>query len=847
METTPPVRTGKQQLSLWQSVVSQNLLDTVGADKKAATPIQTHPLMQVVNEHVALPAAGKNDFFNVSQCIYEALLKDVSQLTGLSEPERTKFIGEVIQKCLGALPEDSDFRKYSDADWLNFLCKCVSDYVEYYIKYDGKLKYNSWKDSGDIKLGVMDFKIPNDAKVAVIGDWGTGMQDAVCMLDVILAEHHPDVIIHLGDIYYSATESECRDNFSAVFAAAFKKYGKAIPVFTIPGNHDYYCFGYDYYEMVEKLNPDFPGAQQTTSYFCLRTEDNGWQFLGMDTSYEDSNPVDQMDPFYAAPSIQDSEKEWHLDKLENFSGATILLSHHQLFSAAAKLNGVCSDYYSYPYLNKRLYDIFSPYFGNKIACWYWGHEHNQILFNDHLYGLAKGRLTGASAYEEALNEDPYKTNPCAPFNESVKLNNSDGYYDHGYVILDFSGRAQPTDSIAATYYNYLSWGAAAPDPIPNTATALFSEKLSLPSPQEVSKLDNSCRQQFLTGILNEFLDNKIAADLIGDLGFAYDSKQGLFYSRTDAWQHNLGYFTLYDYAAPFTMMFIDCEPIRFNYAGKEWNIEFWKGQYGICTGAEVGIYTGKFKTGISRIDNILSLLEAGDTACAPKEDWLQMSFVLKRKGEEFFTRNSDNPATPEIEKQWWLTGFKPGFISAPSDLVNEITIVFKDEAMQQAFTGGLVKVGYQPSEYTVLNPTTVQVIFSKPHTAQPLDWEIKIAKEVLGDIKEILDYLKKIFPALAENFSIGDIVSFLDNAYGHLAPSQLVTFLKELGFPLDQIGKYLKDTFQLGFKDLAVLLAKAGFDMDDIVAFIKKAFDLSWKDLADLLSLIKKLVKSSIK
>lgn len=830
MKTIPPVRTGKQPLSLWQSVVSKNILDTENEDKKVAAQIQRHPLMQAVNEHVQLGLDNKSLSPNISQCLFDTLLKDISKLKALSEPDRTKFIGEVIEKCLGDLPQDSHIRKYSDADWVNFLCRCVADYVEYYLKYDGKLKYNSWTASGDINEGVMEYKIPNDAKVAIIGDWGTGMQDAACLLDTILAQHQPDVIIHLGDIYYSGTKEECHNHFLAVFEAAFQKHGKPIPVFTIPGNHDYYCFGYDYYAMVETLNPAFPNATQKTSYFCLRTEDGGWQFLGMDTGFEDANPVDAVDPFYSSPSIQDSEKEWHIDKLEHFAGATILLSHHQLFSAADRLNGVCSDYYSYPFLNKRLFDIFHPYFGNKIACWYWGHEHNQIIFNDFLYGLPKGRLLGASAYEEATNEDPYKTNPCAPFNESVKLKYSDGYYDHGYAILDFAGRSQPTDPVAATYYDYPSWGDSAPNPIPTTSTRLYSEAIGL-SDVPMQTPNKDCRQQFLTGLLDEVFDNNIAKDLIHDVGFDYDPKQGIFYSRTDAWQHNVGYFTLYDYAAPFTLMFIDCEPIRFHYAGKDWNIEFWKGQYGISTGAEVGIYTGKFKTGISRIDHIIERLEAGDTACAPKDDWLQMSFRLLRNGEEFFTRNSDNPSTPEIEKQWWLTGFKPGYVSAPSDLVNEITIVFKDEDMQKAFLGGLQKVGYQPDEYHLINPTTLKVTFSKPHTPQPLNWELHLAEEALKDIKSILHYLQKVFPDFSKTFTITEVVAFLDKAY-NFDLSKQIGFLKDLGFSLDEIGTFLKDHLELGYEKLLEYLLKAGFDLSDIKDFLEKIFDP--KDLLTL-------------
>ena len=37
-------------------------------------------------------------------------------------------------------------------------------------------------------------------------------------------------------------------------------------------------------------------------------------------------------------------------------------------------------------------------------------------------------------------------------------------------------------------------------------------------------------------------------------------------------------------------MIIDCEPICFMYGGKNWMIELWKGQYGLETGGEIGVY-----------------------------------------------------------------------------------------------------------------------------------------------------------------------------------------------------------------------------------------------------------------
>ena len=64
-------------------------------------------------------------------------------------------------------------------------------------------------------------------------------------------------------------------------------------------------------------------------------------------------------------------------------------------------------------------------------------------------------------------------------------------------------------------------------------------------------------------------------DLIAPFGFCYSPCQDIFTSRVDAWQREFGYCALYDQAAPFAQMVIDCEPVYFDYEGRTWLIELW--------------------------------------------------------------------------------------------------------------------------------------------------------------------------------------------------------------------------------------------------------------------------------
>ena len=84
------------------------------------------------------------------------------------------------------------------------------------------------------------------------------------------------------------------------------------------------------------------------------------------------------------------------------------------------------------------------------------------------------------------------------------------------------------------------------------------------------------------------------------------------YARIDAYQKDLGYCYSYDESIIGVSSAILCEPIYFFYDGKEWMVEMWKGQYGIETGAEIGIYNrtaGTTKLGERVAANVSRTLE----------------------------------------------------------------------------------------------------------------------------------------------------------------------------------------------------------------------------------------------
>jgi hypothetical protein len=237
--------------------------------------------------------------------------------------------------------------------------------------------------------------------------------------------------------------------------------------------------------------------------------------------------------------------------------------------------------------------------------------------------------------------------------------------------------------------------------------AIFAPKLYQRIPQWVSWVVTALIA-LLAGIVgkkNATPDNTDLYETIKTAGYSYDSNQDIFYSNMDAWQRNMGYCRLYDEAAAPMGMIIDCEPIYFEYDGKRWLIEFWKGQYDLTTGCELGVYTTKEPD----LD-IPGVFSGPFFRCAEDGDCLEMDYYLMKNDKNLFTRK---------DRHWWLTGFILGEFSEPAELTMHLTIHLKDEDMRDAFVGGLKNAGYSEDEISI-RENAVSIKFDKVHTEQPI-------------------------------------------------------------------------------------------------------------------------------
>jgi predicted phosphodiesterase len=428
------------ELSLWQSAVDKVVATHA---KDAQPPVQTQqpgqpqqPQVQTMETGAALAAApvprpDQNDGMVAATATMGhylennvSLAQQAAASTTTGPQAQTEGVGDWAKYCSSIWWEIAKAKARGDQqaeqDWRAQLgafgtcdpryAEAAEEYVKYFKLKGGKVPYKVWTKLDDF---IIDWPLPAKARIAILGDWGTGQQDAVDLLAAV-ARKKPDVVMHLGDVYYSGTEFEMNTYFLTIWKSMLDL--TKMRTFSLSGNHDMYSGGQPYYGMIADLG-------QPASYFCLRNAD--WQFVALDTGLHDD------DAFNASPTyLEDTEVQWLKDKMQTAGGRrTVLLSHHQLFTAFDSVGGDTS-------VNPRL----SAQIGGlmpEVTVWFWGHEHNQVIYEPYQGVLA--RCVGHAAYPVGITEIP----DTAKFPEvpvaKVTLAKGPSFYSHGYAIMDLDG------------------------------------------------------------------------------------------------------------------------------------------------------------------------------------------------------------------------------------------------------------------------------------------------------------------------------------------------------------------------------------------------------------------------
>jgi hypothetical protein len=193
--------------------------------------------------------------------------------------------------------------------------------------------------------------IPDNARIAMTADWGTGLYGAPKIADEIKKRATFDLLLHLGDVYYSGTTEEVQQRFLDVWPKSAGRISRALN-----SNHEMYSGGYAYFDLA------LPAFGQESSYFAFQNAK--WLLIGLDTAYVDHD-------------MDNEQVAWLKVVIGQAEGRKIVLfSHQQLFSRLDNQG---------PKLQNALRPLLE---GKAFTAWYWGHEHQCVLYDKHpKYGL----------------------------------------------------------------------------------------------------------------------------------------------------------------------------------------------------------------------------------------------------------------------------------------------------------------------------------------------------------------------------------------------------------------------------------------------------------------------------
>ena len=213
--------------------------------------------------------------------------------------------------------------------------------------------------------------LPNACRVGLTADWGTGLYGApqiAASLRRQAATTKFDLLMHLGDIYYSGTEKEVDERFLKLWPTDAGVMNRALN-----GNHEMYSGGFGYFKLV------LPAFGQDCSYFAVQNDE--WLLVGLDTAYVDHD-MDNAQVAWLTLIVKQAKQR-----------KVVLFSHQQPFSRLSAQG---------PKLQQALKHLLAA---ESIRAWYWGHEHDCIVYDVHEEWNLLGRCLGNGGIPQAPKDE----------------------------------------------------------------------------------------------------------------------------------------------------------------------------------------------------------------------------------------------------------------------------------------------------------------------------------------------------------------------------------------------------------------------------------------------------------
>jgi hypothetical protein len=278
-------------------------------------------------------------------------------------------------------------------------------------------------------------EIADDARLVIVGDWGTGLARARSVaahmtreVSDALAAGRQAHVLHLGDVYYSGLPHEVERNVLApgLWPVTAELAAAGVTSWSLNGNHDMYGGGFGYFGTL-LADPRFRAQRspdgKPTSFFRLTSP--SWDIVGLDTSW-DRDPVSEGH----AGVLEDPQAEFVGSVAGDSGRKLMLLSHHQLISAydADDLG---------PTLAHKLAPVLDQ---DRVTAWLWGHEHRCMAFSP-AQGVQFPRCIGHGGVPVSmprLPSDPVKA-PGQWEERGAFVQRRTRWSRFGFAVLDFAG------------------------------------------------------------------------------------------------------------------------------------------------------------------------------------------------------------------------------------------------------------------------------------------------------------------------------------------------------------------------------------------------------------------------
>jgi hypothetical protein len=401
----------------------------------ATLPV-TEQVIHAFNESVPETAATLPDLTEIEQARLQAALanargalRDSEKGHGILFSPQNK-LGSLVQSLIVENRTDVEpigttgllEAKFDTRDWGGWL-------GTFWQTLKGSKKF-PWRENPEGPARVPQFD-KADPRIALFSDWGTGLYGAPFISASIAADPEPvDVVMHLGDVYYSGKEKELASRFTALWPDRPGALNRSLNA-----NHEMYCGGKPYMDVIAS-----PRFSQPASYFAIAND--RWVLVGLDSAYDEHD-------------LAGGQAEWLQTLVSGLDPdqRVVLFSHHQPFSILGNQG---------PKLVEKLKPLLEA---RRIFAWYWGHEHHCILYDKHEPWGMFGRCVGHAGMPEFRPDQLGAPVPTPQFRTLAGKKGVPGglvldgpnadipgeekkFMPHGYVTLQFA-----PDRIIETVYD----------------------------------------------------------------------------------------------------------------------------------------------------------------------------------------------------------------------------------------------------------------------------------------------------------------------------------------------------------------------------------------------------------